>query len=68
MEKLYKESHDFRKYVDGYCVKHGVARDTAFLHSVVRNAAEYYRHVNDGKLVVTEINAGCGATSGGDCK
>lgn len=68
MRKLYETNDGFRQYVDKYCVKHEIDRETAFTHSVIRNAYEYYLHVNDGKISVTEVNAGCGAASGGDCK
>ena len=69
MRSLYETSAGFKQYVDRYCTKHEIDRETAFNHSVVRNAYEYYLHVNDGKISVTEVNAGCGgAELGGDCK
>lgn len=69
MKDLYERNNDFKQYVDKYCTKHEIDRETAFNHSVIRNAYEYYLHVNDGKISVTEINAGCGgAELGGDCK
>lgn len=69
MQDLYKTNNNFKQYVDKYCVKHKIDRETAFEHSVIRNAFEYYKHVNEGKISVTEINAGCGgAELGGDCK
>ena len=68
MKELYESNNDFKQYVDKYCVKHKIDRETAFEHSVIRNAFDYYKHVNDGKISVTEIVAGCGAASGGDCK
>ena len=68
MKELYESNNDFKQYVDRYCVKHEIDRETAFTHSVIRNAFDYYKHVNDGKISVSEIKAGCGAASGGDCK
>lgn len=58
----------FREYVDRYCVKHEIGRDAAFNHSVIRNAYEYYKDAEKGKISVSEVNAGCGAGIGGDCK
>lgn len=61
MKELYESDNDFKKYVDKYCIKHKIDRETAFEHSVIRNAFEYYKHINDGKISVTEeIKVGCG--------
>lgn len=49
MKELYIANLDFKHYVDAYCRKHKIDRETAFTHSVIRNAYEYYKHVNDGK-------------------
>lgn len=70
MKELYESNNDFKKYVDKYCIKHKIDRETAFEHSVIRNAFEYYKHANDGKISVTETNAGCGGASAdmGECK
>lgn len=69
MKKLYEDNEGFKQYVDRYCVKENVLIEIALTHSVVKNAFEYYKHVEDGKLSVSEIKAGCnGAASGGDCK
>lgn len=65
MKELYESNNDFKQYVDRYCVKQEIDREAAFEHSVIRNAFDYYKHVNDGKISVTEIVAGCGAASGG---
>lgn len=63
------------QYIEKYCKKHEVTPEEARSHSVVKAVAEYYETVNigkigtiDGEISVTEINAGCGAASGGDCK
>lgn len=71
MRKLYETNDGFRQYVDKYCVKHEIDRETAFTHSVIRNAFEYYENAEKGKISVTEVKAGCGgagAEMGGDCK
>lgn len=57
------------RYLTGYCQKHKIDAETAKTHAMVRNVEEYYKHVNDGKISVSEIKAGCGgAEMGGDCK
>lgn len=58
------------RYLTGYCQKHKIDAETAKTHSIVKSVAEYYEHVNDGKISVTETKEfGCGgANLGGDCK
>ena len=58
------------RYLTGYCKKHKIDAETAKTHSIVKSVAEYYEHVNDGKISVTETKEfGCGGVSvGGDCK
>ncbi len=70
MRKLYETNDGFRQYVDKYCVKHEIDRETAFTHSVIRNAYEYYENAEKGKISVTEVKAGCGGASAeiGECK
>ena len=68
MRSFYENNEAFRNYVDQYCVKHDIDREAAFTHSVIRNAYEYYENAEKGKISVTEVKAGCGAASGGDCK
>ena len=57
-------------YLYSYCQKHKIDAETAKTHSIVKSVAEYYEHVNDGKISVTETKEfGCGGVSvGGDCK
>jgi len=55
-------------YVDKYCQKEEVPADVAKTHAIVRGVAEYYENVDRNKISVSEIKAGCGAASGGDCK
>lgn len=57
-------------YLSAYCQKHKIDAETAKTHSIVKSVAEYYEHVNDGKISVTETKEfGCGGVSvGGDCK
>lgn len=68
-----------QEYIEKYCKKHEVTPEEARSHSVVKAVAEYYEAINigkigtidgtiDGEISVTEINAGCGAAVGGDCK
>lgn len=58
------------RYLIGYCQKHNIDAETAKTHSIVKSVAEYYEHVNDSEISVTETNEfGCGGASvGGDCK
>ena len=60
MNKLYEENDSFKQYVDRYCVKHEIDRETALTHSVIRNAAEYYKGAEKGKIGVVQMDAGCG--------
>lgn len=57
------------RYLIGYCQKHKIDAETAKTHSIVKSVAEYYEHVNDGKIGLVKLDAGCGgAQIGGDCK
>ncbi len=60
MRSLYDTSAGFKQYVDRYCQKHEIDRETAFTHSVIRNAFEYYENAEKGKISSTEIKVGCG--------
>lgn len=68
MMSLYDTSAGFKQYVDRYCTKQEIDRETAFTHSAIRNAYEYYENAEKGKISVTEIKAGFGVESEGDCK
>lgn len=70
MRQLYDTNEGFRQYVDKYCVKHEIDRETAFTHSVIRNAFEYYENAEKGKISVAEVKAVCGGASAemGECK
>lgn len=54
MEELYKTNDAFHQYVDRYCVKHEIGLKTAFSHSVIINAAEYYKSAGKGKISVSD--------------
>lgn len=58
------------EYISKYCVKHKIDRETALTHATVKSVAEYYEHVNDGKISVTEQSVvyGCGGADVGECK
>lgn len=56
------------EYIQRYCTKHEISREEAESHVVVKEYAKYVKDAEKGKISVTEINAGCGAASGGDCK
>ena len=62
------ENGKVKEYIKRYCRKHKCTYEEAKTHAMVKNVMEYYEHVNDGKISVSEIKAGCGAASGGDCK
>lgn len=69
MQDFYEKSQSFHQYVDKYCLKHEIDKETAFCHSVIRNAYEYYKDAEKGKISVTKVDVGCGgAEMGGDCK
>lgn len=60
---------DFEHYLEGYCKKHECTEAEAKTHAMVKNVEEYYKHVDDGKIGLIKIDAGCGgAQIGGDCK
>ena len=40
-----------KEYIEKFCKKHDIAIDNAFEYAPVRAAAEYYAHVDDGKVV-----------------
>lgn len=48
MKELYEKNHDFRYYVDRYCVHRGISKETAFTHSMIRAAAIYYKDKDPG--------------------
>jgi len=60
MKEYYETNEDFRRYVDRNCVEHDKTVDQALELSWVRNAYEYYKDTEKGKVSVDEINAGCG--------
>lgn len=62
------EDGKVKAFVKRYCIKHKCTPEEAKTHAIVKNVMNYYEHVNDGKISVSEIKAGCGAASGGDCK
>jgi len=69
VKEFYETNEDFRRYVDRECVEHEKTVDQALELSWVRNAYEYYKDAEKGKISVTEVNSGCGAaTIAADCK
>ena len=67
LKKMYEENKDFRRYVDGHAKQYDLTIEQALTHSVVRNAAEYYEAAENGKISVSEVNAGCGGAIAGGC-
>lgn len=60
---------DIETYLSSYCRKHNCTESEAKTHALVREVQEYYEHVNDGKIGLVKLDAGCGgAQIGGDCK
>ena len=56
-------------YLYSYCRKHNCTEAEAKTHALVREVQEYYEHVNDGKIGLVKLDAGCGgAQIVGDCK
>lgn len=60
MKEFYETNEDFRRYVDRECVEHEKTVDQALELSWVRNAYEYYKDAEKGKISSTEIKVGCG--------
>ena len=38
-------------FIEKFCQKHDVAEEDAMSYVTVRNVAEYYAHVDDGKIL-----------------
>lgn len=47
---------EINEYIEKYCKKHEVDPEEARTHSTVRNAIQYYEHINDGKVVNIDGN------------
>ena len=60
MKEFYESNDDFRRYVDRECIEHNLTIDACLERSWVRNAYEYYKNAEKGKISVSEINVGCG--------
>ena len=60
IKNLYDGNENFRRYTDRYAAEFGLSTEEALKHSVVRNAAEYYKDAEKGKINVSEIKVGCG--------
>ena len=57
---MYEENKNFHRYVDRECVEHEKTVDQALELSWVKNAYEYYKDAEKGKISSTEIKVGCG--------
>lgn len=40
---LYADNEDFKRYVDRYCVKHGISVEQALQHYLVQMAGRMYK-------------------------
>jgi len=60
MKEFYESNEDFRRYVDRECAEPKKTVDQALELSWVRNAYEYYKDAEKGKISSTEIKVGCG--------
>lgn len=58
MEELYKQSQEFRAYVDKYCNSYGFTVQETLGHALVREAADYYRRGEDKKGEKEKTGAG----------
>lgn len=54
------------KYLESYCKKEHVDKDTAKTHAIVKSVMEYYDHVNDGRISVKETSGNSAEI--GECK
>ena len=46
---LYEQNADFKRYVDRYCVKHGISVEQALQHYLVQMAGRQYKEQADGR-------------------
>ena len=60
MKEFYETNEDFRRYVDRECVEPKKTVEQALELSWVRNAYEYYKSAEKGKMDVVKVDAGCG--------
>lgn len=44
---LYAENEDFKRYVDRYCVKHGISVEQALQHYLVQMAGRQYKEQSE---------------------
>lgn len=61
MEELYRQSQEFREYVDKYCNSYGFTVQEALGHAIVREVAGYYwrKEVEkEAKVDVRKVTAG----------
>ncbi len=58
MEELYRQSQEFRAYVDKCCKSYGLTVQEALGQALVREVAEYYRQKETEKDDVRKITAG----------
>ena len=64
MKEFYEINDDFRRYVDRECIEHNLTIDACLERSWVRNAYEYYKDAEKGKIGVVKVDAGCGGGTG----
>ena len=48
-EELYRQSTDFKRYVDRYCTKHNLSVSDALDHALVQEVAEEYNSSQDAE-------------------
>lgn len=60
MEELYRQSQEFREYVDKYRNDYGLTVQEALGHALVREVAGYYRRkeAEEAKAAVGKVIAG----------
>ncbi|MFR1765587.1 hypothetical protein [Waltera sp.] len=44
---LYEQNADFKRYVDRYCVKHGISVEQALQHYLVQMAGRQYKEQSE---------------------
>ena len=60
MKEFYDTNESFKRYVDRECVQHNLTIEACLERSWVRNAYEYYKGAEKGKMSVVKVDAGCG--------
>lgn len=59
-------NESLEKYLEGYCKKEKCSVEEALTHKIVQGVAEEYEKRDAGKIIMTDIKAGCGGAKMGE--